>query len=89
MVLAKGEEIDTLYLCTSNVYSNIALASTNLDTILWHCRLGHISEKGMQILHSRNLFPGWKYVDYDFCQNCVYGKKKRVNFIKVGKENTS
>jgi len=41
---------------------------------LWHIRLRHMSEKGMKILHSIKLFPGLKYVDLDFCENCVCGK---------------
>lgn len=48
-----------------------------------------MSEKGMQILHSRNLLSGLKHVDLDFCENCVYGKHKRVRFIRVGKEKKS
>jgi hypothetical protein len=56
---------------------------------LWHHRLGHMSEKGMQILHSRNLLPGLKHVDLEFCENCVYGKQKRVRFLRVGKEKKS
>eukprot|EP00253_Pinus_taeda_P021659 PITA_21659 len=32
--------------------------SGGANTTLWHHRLGHMSEKGTQILHSRNLFPG-------------------------------
>ena len=53
---------------------------------MWHHRLEHMSEKGMQILHSRNLLPGLKHVDLDFCENRVYGKHKRVRFIRFGKE---
>ena len=55
---------------------------------LWHHKLGHMSEKGMQILHSRNLL-GLKHVDLKFCQNCVYGKQKRVRFLRIGKEKKS
>jgi hypothetical protein len=36
-----------------------------------------------------NLFPYLKQVDLDFCEHCVYGKQKRVKFLKVGKENKS
>eukprot|EP00253_Pinus_taeda_P029010 PITA_29010 len=56
---------------------------------LWHHRLGHMSEKGMQILHSRNLLPGLKHVDLKLCENCVYEKQKRVIFLRVGKEKKS
>jgi hypothetical protein len=40
----------------------------------------------MQILHKRKLFPGIKQIDLYFCEHCVYGKQKRVKFLKVGKE---
>jgi hypothetical protein len=46
-VIAKGEKVGTLYLCTGNTDSSISLASTRVDTSLWHHRLGHKSEKGM------------------------------------------
>ena len=38
LMIVKGEKVGTLYLCTGNI-------------ALWHHRLGHMSEKGMQILH--------------------------------------
>jgi hypothetical protein len=45
-----------------------------------------MSEKGMHILHKRNLLPDLKQIDLDFCEHCVYGKQKRVIFLRVGKE---
>jgi hypothetical protein len=48
-----------------------------------------MSEKGMKILHKRNLFPDLKLLDLDFYEHCVYGKQKRVRFLKVGKEKKS
>ena len=30
-----------------------------------------------------------KQVSLEFCENCVYGKNKRVRFIRVGKQNKS
>ena len=45
-----------------------------------------MSEKGMHILHLRNLFPNLKQVDSNFCENRIYGKHKRVRFIRVGKK---
>jgi hypothetical protein len=47
LVIAKGEKVGTLYLCIGNTDSSISLASTGVDTTLWHHRLGHMSEKGM------------------------------------------
>jgi len=48
-----------------------------------------MSEKGMKIIHSRNLLLGLKNVDSDFCENCIYGKQKRIRFLRVGKEKKS
>jgi hypothetical protein len=45
--IEKGDKVCTLYLCTGNTNSSISLASTGVDTTLWHHRLGHMSEKGM------------------------------------------
>jgi len=74
LVIAKGKKVDTLYLCNSiSNYVN-ALTYTGVDTPLWHHRLGHMSEKGMHILHSRNLLQSLKHVDLELCVNFVYGK---------------
>ena len=48
-----------------------------------------MSEKGMQILHSRKLLLDLKQVSLEFCENCVYGKQKRVIFLSVGKQKKS
>ena len=45
-----------------------------------------MSEKGMKLLHSKNVLPGLKCVNMDFCKICVYGKQKRVSFVKTRKE---
>ena len=89
MVIEKGEKVGTLYLYNGNVDSSIALSCTGTDTALWHHRLGHMSEKGMQILQSRKLLPGLKQVDLEFCEHYVYGKHKILRFLRIGKEKKS
>jgi hypothetical protein len=71
-VIEKGEKVGTLYLCTGNTNSYIYLASTRLDTTPWNHGLGHVSEKGMQILHKRFFFLDLKQIYLDFCEHCVY-----------------
>jgi hypothetical protein len=61
----KREKVGTLYLCTGNTDSSISLASTRVVTTLCHHRLGHMSEKGMQILHKINLLPDLKPLALD------------------------
>ena len=100
LVVAKGAKVGTLYLCTGNTYSTLvatdidnALKATvnvaRIDSIVWNHRLGHMSEKGMKILHSKNLLPRLKNIDLEFYENCVYEKQKRVKFLRVGKEKKS
>ena len=48
-----------------------------------------MSEKGMKLLHSKKFLLGLKCVDMDFCESCVYGKQKRVSFVKIEKEKRS
>ena len=81
-MIAKGDRVGTLYLCPHNTDHSISLASTGTNTALWHHRLGHMSEKGMQILHSKKLLPDLKQVSLEFCENYVYGKK-RESYLSV------
>jgi hypothetical protein len=60
-----------------------------VDTTLWNHRFGNMSEKGMQILQKMNLFPYLKQIDLDFYEHYVYGKQKRVIFLRVEKEKKS
>ena len=50
--------------------------------MLWHQRLGHIGEKGLQILHGNGMVEGMSNfsLDFDFYENCVYGKPNQVSF---------
>ena len=72
--------IGNLYVCPHNTDYSISLASKKIGAALWHHRLGHMSEKGMQILQSRKLLLDLKQVSLEFCENCVYGKKKELDF---------
>lgn len=47
---------------------------------LWHRRLGHMSEKGMEILMKRELIPKMCFGDKEFCEHCVYGKHHKRSF---------
>ena len=45
-------------------------------------KLGHMNEKCMKVLHSKKVLLGVKCVNMDFCESCMFGKKKRVSFVK-------
>ena len=41
----------------------------------------------MKLIHSEKVLPGLKCFNMDFSESCVYGKQKRVTFVKSRKEN--
>ena len=43
----------------------------------------------MQILHSRKLMPDLKHVSLELYENCVYGKQKRIIFLRARKQKKS
>ena len=47
---------------------------------VWHRRLGHMSERGLQLLSNKDLLPGFKSVPLEFCEDCIYGKQRRISF---------
>src|SRR6202046_5982487 len=64
-----------------------SLVVSREKTMLWHQRLGHIGEKGLRILHGKGRVEGMSNssLDFDFCENLVYGKQNRVSFPSGGK----
>eukprot|EP00253_Pinus_taeda_P031268 PITA_31268 len=92
LVLMWGVRIGTLYKlqgstvvdgCNSSmVPENGAknLVVSGDKTTLWCQRFGHIGEKGLQILHGKGMVEGMSNssLDFDFCENCVYGKQNRA-----------
>ncbi|KAI5339317.1 hypothetical protein L3X38_018589 [Prunus dulcis] len=62
----------------SNGYVN-ALAEDSIE--LWHKQLGHMSEKGLQILAKREALTGMqKGTPLKSCTHCLAGKQHRASF---------
>ena len=47
---------------------------------LWHKRLCHMSQKGMQMFPNKELLPEMKKVHMEKCSVCVAGKQNRAVF---------
>lgn len=81
-----GEKVRNLYkLLEGIVLGEAAAAATDIEprndnTDLWHMRLGHLSERGLNELHKKNLLKGVKGYKLEFCKFCVMGKQKMVSF---------
>ena len=50
--------------------------------MLWHQRLEHIGEKGIQSLQGKGMVEGMSNcnLDLDFYEHCLYGNKSQVKF---------
>ncbi|KAL3830794.1 hypothetical protein ACJIZ3_019596 [Penstemon smallii] len=84
MAVARGKKSGTLYMAAKGCCS-IAVAASNQNPNLWHQRLGHMSEKGMKIMHSKGKLPNLQSIDIDMCEDCILGKHKRVSFQTSGR----
>jgi hypothetical protein len=49
-------------------------------TYIWHCRLGHISEKRMKKLHNVGLLTSFDFESYETCEACLLGKMTKMPF---------
>jgi len=56
MTIACGKKSGTLYKTTEACH--LIAFTRNENSNLWHQRLGHMSEKGMKIMHSKHKLPG-------------------------------
>ena len=61
----------SLVIGSANVSSS---TMSEQETKLWHMRLRHLSEQGMNILSKKRVFFGKKLGALPFCEDCVYGK---------------
>ena len=54
----------------------------DIEASLWHRRLSHTSEKGLNYLAKKDMLPGLKNIDLEKCSHCMIGKQTRVSFKK-------
>ena len=64
-----------LYLLQASISIDFVNAVENPDVSkLWHKRLSHISETGLDYLAKKNIFPGLKDGKLDTRDHCLVGK---------------
>ena len=83
LVVARGRLCCSLYKAQEKVCGgqlNAVDDDTSLD--LWHKRLAHMSEKGLQLLAKQSLIPMAKDKSSNPCDYCLFGKQHRVSFQK-------
>jgi len=75
LVMAHGKKEGILYM-TSSFEASILVVLSEVDAGVWHQRLGHMSEKKMKLVLSKDKLPELKSVDLDFYEDCIYRKQK-------------
>ena len=80
MVVVRGEVFCTLYKTLGKICKNGLNVATDSSPSLWHRGLGHMSEKGLQILAKNNSILFAKGTLLDPCDYCLLGKQHRVSF---------
>ncbi|KAA0043826.1 putative gag-pol polyprotein [Cucumis melo var. makuwa] len=85
LVKLKGTLRHGLYVLEGTTVSGSAAIASGKVTdmsMLWHKRLAHVSERGLQALSQQGLLGGVKNVELPFCEHCIMGKSTRVKFGK-------
>ncbi|KAJ9542417.1 hypothetical protein OSB04_028923 [Centaurea solstitialis] len=82
----KATPVDGLY--TVNLKDNnseiyhISKRSKDIEdqTYLWHCRLGHINKKRVELLLKGGFLGNFNYKPFDNCESCLSGKMTKQPF---------
>jgi len=81
LVVVHGMKFSGLYWLKASILFNVVnVVDCDNSSDLWHKRLSHISEKGMNCLVEKNLLPGLKGAKLENCVHCLDGKQHRVSF---------
>jgi len=90
-VIGSADIQDKLYILRVHSYKNLQIkpvksphitntvnfTTSDLET-LWHFRLGHVSNKSLDVI--KNNFPFVKYNKHFICDICHFEKQKRLSF---------
>ncbi|KAE8686785.1 cytochrome c bioproteinsis protein CCS1 [Hibiscus syriacus] len=84
LVVLKGEKIAAnLYMLKGETLleAEASVASCSSDSaMLWHKKLGHMSEQGMKVLVEQKLLPSLTKVSLPLCEHCITSKQHRLKF---------
>jgi len=81
LVMARGEKQSKLYWIKALVDKD-SMNAMYMEASLWHRRLGHISEKGLNCLAKKDVLMGLRNAELEKCSHCMAGKQTRVSFKK-------
>ena len=81
LVVAREKKQNTLYVMEAKLHKGeINATPRDVSIELWHRRLGHISEKGLQTLARKQFLHNLYGMPLKTCDHCLVGKAHRVPF---------
>ena len=81
LVAARGKKQNTLYAMEAKLHKGeINAAQQDLSIELWHRRVGHINEKGLQTLAIKQFLPNLHGMPLKTCDRCLVEKARRISF---------
>ncbi|XP_047160823.1 uncharacterized mitochondrial protein AtMg00300-like [Vigna umbellata] len=83
--VVKGRRKNGLYILEgSTVIGHVSVASGKTENTarLWHLRMGHISEKGLEELEKQGLLLGDKLQKLDFCDHSSWENHTGYHSVK-------
>ncbi|KAJ9568535.1 hypothetical protein OSB04_004501 [Centaurea solstitialis] len=74
---------------SSEIY-HISKRSKDIEdqTYLWHCRLGYINKKRVELLLKGGFLGNFDYKPFDNCESCLSGKMTKQPFNSVNERAT-
>ncbi|RDX97941.1 hypothetical protein CR513_19216, partial [Mucuna pruriens] len=79
LIVARGKKEGSLYIMQGKICKGETNVAQEESKELWHKRLGHMSEKGLEILAKDHL-QSIKGQPFDLCEDCLVGKQHKVSF---------
>ncbi|KAH9658397.1 hypothetical protein KPL70_023479 [Citrus sinensis] len=82
MVIMKGIKQNGLYVMDGHTaVGEASVTDSKLNrSMLWHLRMGHMSERGLRELQKQGVFGGDQIGALGFCEDCILGKFSRLRF---------
>ncbi|MCO5605662.1 hypothetical protein L7F22_059845 [Adiantum nelumboides] len=85
LVVMRGNKCGTLYpLHVSRVHNHVVAITEEFSVSLWHRRLGHMSQTGMEYLSRFKYIPIFDYSDFSICEYCMFGKQNKSSHLRRG-----
>jgi len=85
MVLKARKIAANLFVIMREIYHEVEASIVSASPLeekmmMWHQKLGHMSEKGLKILSNQKLLHGLTNVTLPFCEHCVISKQHKLTF---------